>query len=54
MILYGIPILSIILLLIAQFRVKSAFRKYSEMQNSAGLTGAEASLMCRSSRSPAA
>ena len=42
MILYGIPILSIILLLIAQFRVKSAFRKYSEMQNSAGLTGAEA------------
>lgn len=42
MLLYGIPILSIILLLIAQFRVKSAFRKYSEMQNSAGLTGAEA------------
>ncbi|MBQ5334940.1 MAG: zinc metallopeptidase [Oscillospiraceae bacterium] len=42
MIWYGIPILSIILILIAQIGVKSAFRKYSEMQNSAGLTGAEA------------
>lgn len=39
---YGIPILSIILILIAQVRVKSAFKKYSEVRNSAGLTGAEA------------
>lgn len=42
MILYGIPILSIVLILIAQLGVKSAFKKYSEIENSAGLTGAEA------------
>lgn len=39
---YGFLILSLLITLAAQLGVKSAFRKYSQVQNMTGMTGAEA------------
>lgn len=40
--LYGLVILSLLISLAAQIHVKSSFRKYSQVRNERGMTGAEA------------
>ena len=40
--LYGLAILSLLISLAAQIHVKSSFRKYSQVRNERGMTGAEA------------
>lgn len=42
LLLYGLVILSLLISLAAQIHVKSSFRKYSQVRNERGMTGAEA------------